>query len=137
MEFKKYNKTVQVNNVDVAIEITVKVEDESDWTILLDQDFETPRHRQDFINKLETEQLFSGYIEVEATASGLSGFDSMGGCELIPNNMFNSEPFTTSVDTYLNEYAMEGNAISELIRQLTDAYTELTEQAQIFKPFAK
>jgi hypothetical protein len=136
MGFKRYDKIIRVNNVDVPIEVIITVEDDFEGA-LLDQDFETPGQRAEYVKKLDTGQLFAGIIVVEAIALGIIGIDTLGGCELVPNNLFNSEPFEASVQTYLSDYGMEENAINDLINQLARRHAELTKQAEVFKPFAK
>jgi hypothetical protein len=147
MEFKRYNKMIKVNDLDVAIDVVVTVSDESEY---LNEFLDTYEYadRELMIQKVESGELFPGTITVEAKAFDLIGFDSLGACELKPNNMFNSEPYNTSVEGYVAEYSMEENAIAELVKQLETEYERAvveTEQeytiklvrAQGFKAFAK
>jgi hypothetical protein len=131
MEFKKYTKVLTVNGHAVETVITVTVE-EDDQSILMDQDFETPKQREAYASKVESGSIFCGHVAVTATALGLEGHDSIGGCELKPNNMFNSDPFEKSVNSVLKEYSLEQNAIDSLVTQLQDECTVLTRRAKAF-----
>jgi hypothetical protein len=122
MEYKAYNKVIQVNGIDVKVSIKITVEEEQDYT--------------------ETEQItpqpntFFGVVTVTASAHALEGWDCLGGNSLYCNNMFDSTPFNKSVDQVIAEYDMERTAINDLIGRLTSEYTRLTNLANIYKPFA-
>lgn len=138
MEFKKYNTSVNVNGTKVDVTVTVTVDEDSlGAEILLDADFETDAAREAYVAKVASGDVFAGTIHVDASALGLSGVDSLSGCELIGNHAWNSKPFEASVDSYLKDYGMEVNAINELIQLLENEYNLLSKRAKTYKIFSK
>jgi hypothetical protein len=132
MEYKRYNKNIKVNGHSIVAEIVVEV-NEDDAQDLLDQDFENEGQRAKYVAKIEHGDIFAGCIIVTASAEGIEGFDSLGACELKSNNMFNSEPFNNSVESYLKEYSMEKIALDDLKRSLTEEYDRLLSQSEAMK----
>ncbi len=130
------NKTaiIRVNGQAVDVTITVLVaEDDLQIEDLYDDSVES---FADVRARFERDGLFLGFIGVSAVALNAEGYDSLGGCELRCNNMFNSEPFEKSVHETLNAHGMIENALSNLKEQLESKYSELLKQADTFKPFA-
>lgn len=137
MEFKRFKRRIKVNSHSVNIEVVIKVENEDNQSILFDQDFETKVQESAYRAKVERGDLFAGFIVVVAHAEGLEGEDSLGACELRPNNMFNSDPFEQSVNSYLETYSMVKSATDQLKRNLENEYSRLILQAKRFKKYSK
>lgn len=128
MEFKKYGKRIKVNGHPVEVQIEVRVEEDPD--------------AEDGFGMPAAEGFFYGSILVLATAPfdagiELEGIDSLGGCELRPNNMFDSTPFNKSVEEILETYGMEANAVNDLRKQIEGRYDELVRRAELFKKFKR
>lgn len=136
MEYKKYNKTIVVNGNKVDVEFTVKV-NEDDNRYIMDQDFESESKKAEFVSKVENGELFSAWVEVQASAEGLTGYDTLGACVLHANNMFNSTPFNQSVEATLIDNGMEANALDDLNRQLETEYSRLVNKAKQYKKYSK
>ena len=133
MEFKSYTKQIEVNGHTVDVTVTVNVHDDDIDMCLdtYDTDLESIKA------KVEAGNLFFGYIEVVAKADGLEGHDSLGACELVPNNMFDSNQFNKSVEFYLKEYGMEQSAITELVKGLETEYNSRIKSAERYKKYAR
>lgn len=136
MEFKTYTKKIKVNGIEVEAKVVVEVHDD-DSELLLDQDFESEQQKTEYESKVRSGAIFAAYILVKATSEGLEGSDSLCGCELVSNNMFNSKPFEDRVNSYLTDYGMEANALEELKRSLEGEYARLTKRAELYKAFSK
>lgn len=143
MEFKKLKKTVRVNGHTIDVDILIEVE-EDDVQFLLDQDFESDEARIKYVNKINRGDIFAGVVLVKASALGLTGTDVLSGCELKPNNMFNSTPFDKSVEACVKDNSMVENAVNELKKILAAEHSRLlTESARLkmvaaeFKQYAK
>lgn len=135
MEFKKYTTPIKVNEQTVDAEITIEVH-EDDHGDLLDQDFENEEQRRAYEEKVRSGEVFAGYVVVTARAEGLEGSDSLGCCELKPNNMFNSKPFEQSVEYYVKEHSMVDTAIDELTKALQNEYQHLVDRAAQYKKYS-
>jgi hypothetical protein len=131
---REFTETIKVNGIDVEVLIKIDVQEDS-CADLMDQDFETDEQRAEYVSKIERGEIFAGGIIVTASALGLTGTDSIWGCELAPNNMFNSKPFEQSVEQYLEEYDLKQTAIIDLVNQLKSEYARLTIAASEFKQF--
>ena len=124
MEIKDLNKTVtiMVNNQPLEVALTFDINE--DYDCLYDA------------NRIPTPGTFCAYIVVTASAMGLEGFDSLGGCEIPCNNMFDSSKFENGVASILSDYKLVENAIEHLTDQITLEYTRLTQLAESFKKYA-
>lgn len=132
---REQKRTIKVNGHEVNVLIVITIhEDNIDCADLY---FESEAQRTEYAAKFENGELFAGSIIVSAQALGLEGVDSLGACELVPNNLFDSKPFENSVNEYLKDYDLIDNAINRLEAQLEQRYSQLIEQAETFKRFSK
>jgi len=133
MEFKTYNKEIDVNGHRISVCITINVE-EDDLQIEDTYDDQVEAF-EDIRKRFERDGLFLGCIIVTAESHGLSGIDSLGACELNCNNFYNSTPFENSVQNVVKHYGMIENALNSLKNALESEYERLTEQAKAYKKF--
>jgi hypothetical protein len=115
--------SIKINKQSVKVKLTLSVADDD---ICLDDESFKP-----------ADGYFCAYILVKAEALGLEGFDSLGGCELRPNNYFNSQPFQDSIKSYLTDYDMIQNALDSLKSQIESQYLKLKTEAESFKRFSR
>lgn len=119
----KLNKEIEINGIKIPVVVNITlIEENLDSSDLVDL-MAIDRDR------LESGDLFSAAIHVEASALGIEGFDSLGQCFMRHNNIFNSEPFDTDLAMYLSEYGLVENALDYL-------KVNIINQAQSLKKFA-
>ncbi len=136
MEYKKFHKTITVNGHGVECLVKVLVNEDS-LEYLTDQDYENETQRLEHLNRIESGEVFSAWIEVQVSALGLTAHDTLGACEIRSNNMFNSEPFESDVNQVLESNGLEENATNDLIKQIEAQHETLIRQADMYKKFAK
>lgn len=130
---KERKTTIEVNGTKVEALIMITVhEDQDAYDALIDCD-----DQAEVMRAVDRGELFGATVFVNASAFGLEGVDSLTGVGLVPNNAFNSEPFENSVNECIDSNGMIENALGDLRAQLETRYTQLIEQAEIFKPFNK
>lgn len=124
MEIQDLNRSVniQVNGQPVEIELTFDCNED-------DIQHDDPAFEP-------SEGCFCCYVLVTAKAYDLEGSDSLGGCDVRCNNMFDSRGFESDINDIINEHGMVESAIDDLKKQLIKEYQRLTNQAETYKVFA-
>lgn len=131
--YKTFKKKIPVTGKTLTATVTITIA-EDDWMEALDTYM--PEDRVRLQAKFEAGELFPASILVEAQAEGLTGYASIGGVELKPNNMFNSKPFERSVSRAIKDYRLIDEALEGLCAQLRTEYARLLAKAETYKPFA-
>lgn len=128
-------RIIKVNGIDVDVEVEI---------IALEDEYNIEDVEPEHLEALEDGKLFMGVIFVHAKAHGLEGMDVLGSVLLVPNNMFNSEPFNKSVMDVVNDNNMIATALKELAVALEGEYESLKARAESiaadaedYKQFAK
>lgn len=128
MEFKKTNRIVKINGHDVEVTLTVRVEEDF-YRPEGDFDFGNAKANEEYLERFKRGELFMAFISVTATALGETGHDGLGACHIHSNNFFDSTKFNDDIEQVLKDYALESNAIKELINNIKS-------KAGILKKFA-
>lgn len=124
MEFKKYSQIVELNGKPLEVEIKIVVE-EDDYPIKGSFDFGDEEENKKYLARFERGDLFNGLIIVKASALGVTEQDSLGGCHIRSNNMFNSTPFENDVQSIVDDHGMVENAIDQLKTSALDQANKL------------
>lgn len=120
MEFKKLEKTLMINGNKVKAQVTITVE-EDDIDPAGDFDFGNEKENAEYLARFRSGELFVAVITVRATALGQEGTDCLGGCHIHSNNMFNSKPFDSDVESMIKDQCMIERATEELAKHIVDA----------------
>lgn len=126
MEFDKFNTVIEVNGQKLEVQVCVTVE----------EDYDSGPDMGDWEDDTPMDQHFFGHILVEATALGLTGFDSLSGVSLRANNMSDSKPFESDVKEAIREHGLLEQALGELRSEISQKHAELTQKAQEFRKYA-
>lgn len=113
---------LEVNGIKLKASIQIQVDEDRDYDLKY---WDDPRDRQ----RIKSGELFVAWVCVTATALEIEGTDSLSGCTLRPNNLFDSNPFETDLDAILTDNQMVENALSDLAKNIVARAKALKEFA--------
>lgn len=128
MVFEKLERKIKINGVYVTATVEVQVMEDDCMEVSESFDFGDDKANAEYLARFTSGELFNAYVVVQAEALGVTGVDSLGGCHIHSNNMFDSTPFETDVREILRTHGMIQTALDDLAKQVI-------EQAEKFKPF--
>lgn len=128
MIFKRCIADLEINGIKIPSQITVEVSKDY-MSPEGDFDFGDAKENAKYLARFRRLELFMAVITVTANAEGFSGADCLGACHIHSNNMFNSHPFNSDVESILIDHTMIENALSDLERNIRDAASRLKEYA--------
>lgn len=130
--FKTIKKKIKVRGQTLTALIDIYVEEDD---INPADDYASGDADQDakYLARFKSGELFCAVITVKAVALGETGYDSLGGCHIPCNNMFNSTPFQNEVEQVVKFHDMVSTALDDLRQQIETKADQLQPYMRVAK----